>query len=368
VPRILALAFLLLVTVVRAHQIAEMTLRIDAKGDSFRAILQADAAYMLPEYRGDDDVAAQDLAWLRQQSRGEWQRIREETERFLRQCLSIRSGAAEIDWQLSFPDFEEDVPRFMDEGIAEMPPMIAVEIDGSFSGPTLSIRWEEPFGVVLIVQTGEETIPVISGYEESVLQRGENNETTPVVTSLTSWIRLGFRHIVPEGLDHVLFMIGIFLLLPRWKPLLAQSLLFTLAHSITLGLAVIGWVRLPEFWVELAIAASIAWIGFENLWIKQAGRGRYALITVFGLIHGLGFALMLMPLLPANRPDAMVSALAGFNIGVEFGQLLVIGVAFAIFRWWKEKEFSKVRTVGSILIGIAGLSMFLSRAIGGFHS
>ena len=365
VHRLLALAFLLLASTARGHQIAEMTLRIEAAGGRFRATIEADAAYMLPEFRGDGDVAAQDLAWLRQQDKPEWQRIREETERYLRECLSIRTEAGQVGWQASFPDFDRELPSFMNEGIAEMPPMIEVLIEGGFTDGILSIGWDEPFGVVLIVDAGDETIPIVSGYEEPVLDHVAGDRAQPVATSLASWILLGFRHIIPDGLDHVLFILGIFLLLPRWKPLVAQSLIFTLAHSLTLGLAALGWLQLPEYWVELAIAASIAWIGIENLWRTEAGRGRYVLIACFGLIHGLGFARMLTALLPADQPDALLFGIAGFNIGVELGQVLALALAFAAFGWWKEKQFSKVRTVGSVMVALTGLAMIASRLLEG---
>ncbi|MEP4079301.1 HupE/UreJ family protein [Haloferula sp.] len=362
--RLLAFAILILTTSVQAHQIAEMTMSLEADGDEFRATIQADAAYMLPEYRGDVDVVAQDLAWLRQQDQEEWQRIRDETVSYLRQCLTIRTPSGEVEWQASFPDFEQEPPIFVNEGIAEMPPMIEVLLRGSFPSETLSIAWDEPFGVVLIVQVGDETIPIVSGYAEPLLHR-DGDHAEPVTPSLGGWIRLGFRHIIPDGLDHLLFILGIFLLQPRWKTLVLQSLVFTLAHSLTLGLSAIGWVQLPDYWVELAIAASIAWIGIENLSLKEVGKGRYALITVFGLIHGLGFARMLTPLLPDDRPDALLFGIAGFNIGVELGQVLVLAIAFAIFGWWKEASFNKLSKAGSAVIALAGLGMLATRIIAG---
>ncbi|MFC7336195.1 HupE/UreJ family protein [Haloferula chungangensis] len=359
--RFLALVFLMLIASAQAHQIAEMTLQISADDGRFEAVIQADAAYMLPEFRGDEDVAAQDLAWLRELGAEEWRRIQRETELYLRKCLSIRSESGPLDWRISFPDFDADPPRFLEEGMAEMLPMIEVRATGDFMGETLSLGWEEPFGVVLIVQAGDETIPVISGYEEAVLQRDASDAIEVVTPSISGWIVLGFRHIIPDGLDHVLFILGIFLFVPRWKPLLAQSLIFTVAHSLTLGCAVLGWVQLPELWVELAIAASIAWIGIENLFLKKLGAGRYALIAVFGLIHGLGFARMLTPLLPEDRPDALVACLAGFNVGVELGQVLVLALAFAVFGWWKEKNFAYARVSGSVLIATAGIAMMVER-------
>ncbi|MGB6219693.1 HupE/UreJ family protein [Haloferula sp.] len=361
--RLLALVFLVMVPMARAHQIAEMTLRIDAADGQFRAVVEADAAYMLPEFRGDEEMAAQDLAWLRQLGESEWKRIRRETEIYLRECLSIRSERGPIPWSLTVPDFDRGPPSFLTEGVAEMPPMIDVEIDGPFEDDTLSIEWKEPFGVVLIVQSDEETIPIISGYSEQVLQRSEEGAVEVTTPTLAGWIHLGFRHIIPDGLDHVVFIVGIFLLLPQWKPLLAQSLVFTLAHSITLAMAALGWVQLPDLWVELAIAASIVWIGIENLWLKKVGSSRYVVIALFGLIHGLGFARMLAPLLPVDRPGSLVFGVAGFNIGVELGQLLVLAVAFGLFGWWKKEAFRWVRIIGSILVACTGLMMFAERVL-----
>ena len=344
-----------------AHQIDEMTMHLEAEDGHFVAIVEADAAYLLPEYRGDADIAAQDLAWLRTRGEAEWLRIRKEAEPYLRTCLVFDNDSTPVTWTLSFPDFESSPPSFMEIGEAEMPPMIQLKLEGAFTGENLSISWKEPFGVVLIVQVGDEVIPVISGYKEVVMKQQAGEEAAAATPSFLGWIHLGFRHIIPEGLDHVLFILGIFLLCPKWKPLLTQSLIFTLAHSLTLGLAVMGWIQLPEKAVEIAIAASIVWISIENLWVKDAGRGRYILIGIFGLIHGLGFARMLTPLIPSNRPDTLLFAIGGFNIGVELGQILVLALAFALFAWWKKDHFAKLRTVGSVAIALTGIAMIVNR-------
>jgi hypothetical protein len=137
--------------------------------------------------------------------------------------------------------------------------------------------------------------------------------------------RLGFEHILPEGLDHVLFVLGLALLCSRLKPLLLQVSAFTAAHTLALALAVYGMATLPSRVVEPLIAASIVYVAVENLFRAEPTRTRIALVFVFGLLHGLGFAGALTDLgWPQGR---RLTALVAFNVGVELGQLAVIAAA-----------------------------------------
>jgi hypothetical protein len=138
------------------------------------------------------------------------------------------------------------------------------------------------------------------------------------------FLGLGFGHILPAGLDHVLFVLGLALLSPRLGPLLAQVTAFTVAHTFTLALAVYGVVSLPSRVVEPLIAASIVYVAVENLFRREASWLRVALVFAFGLLHGLGFAGVLAELgWPEGR---RLLALICFNLGVELGQLAVIGL------------------------------------------
>jgi hypothetical protein len=142
------------------------------------------------------------------------------------------------------------------------------------------------------------------------------------------YLGLGFTHIVPLGLDHVLFVLGLYLLSQRPRDLLLQVSAFTVAHSITLGLGIAGWVRVPSSIVEPAIALSIGYVAVENLLLKELKPWRVALVFGFGLLHGLGFAGVLAETgLPQGQ---FLPALFGFNLGVEAGQLAVIGVAYLL--------------------------------------
>ena len=143
-----------------------------------------------------------------------------------------------------------------------------------------------------------------------------------------AYLKLGYTHIVPKGLDHILFVLGLFLLSARWRPLLYQVTAFTVAHSVTLALSMQGIVTLPERFVETLIALSISWVAVENIATSTLKPWRVALVFCFGLLHGLGFAGVLSELgLPQGR---FLTALVSFNLGVELGQVSVVALAFLL--------------------------------------
>jgi len=145
------------------------------------------------------------------------------------------------------------------------------------------------------------------------------------------YLNLGFTHIVPLGLDHMLFVLGIYLLSGRARSVLWQVSAFTVAHSITLGLSMYGVVAVSPRIVEPLIALSIAYVAIENIFLSELKSWRVALVFAFGLLHGMGFAGALKELgLPRSE---FVTALLTFNLGVEAGQLAVIGAAFMLVGW-----------------------------------
>ena len=147
---------------------------------------------------------------------------------------------------------------------------------------------------------------------------------------------LGFEHIVPKGIDHILFVLGLFLLSVKLRPLLLQVTAFTLAHSITLGLTIYGVISLPPSIVEPLIALSIVAVGIENIFVKTVKIRRIVVVFLFGLLHGMGFAGVLSQL---GLPESdFVTALVFFNIGVEVGQLFVITVAFLCVFWLLKNQ------------------------------
>ena len=359
------LLFLLLPGLLHAHQIAEIPMSLQMAGGKIRGSIAADAAYMLPEFRGDEDEEARDLAWLRSVGPDGWRRIEIEAEIYWKECLTLLADGTEVPWTMTIPTLRGDSPPFLAEGDPEELPMLGIEIHAELPATPaeLDLVWREPFDVVLIVTTGSgptaETKPIVSGERMTVAER-EAGEMRPAPQSVADWIKVGFEHIFPAGPDHILFVLGLFLLVPKWKPLLGQTLAFTLAHSLSLAAATLGWVDFPGRPVEIMIAASIAWVGIENLLVKDLGKSRLFLVGAFGLIHGLGFASVLAEILPRDQPEKLPGALLGFNLGVELGQIAVLALAFACFAWWGPR-FVWVKRVGSVIVALAGLILMAER-------
>ena len=193
-----------------------------------------------------------------------------------------------------------------------------------------------------------------------VLDRGETSRPEPIVgaapeegalTIARRFVHLGFTHILPGGLDHVLFVLGLALLSSRLRPLLAQVTAFTLAHTVTLALAVYGVVSLPPRIVEPLIAASIVYVAVENLVRTKATWTRVAVVFAFGLLHGLGFAGVLTELgWPQGRK---LTALLSFNVGVELGQLAVIAIALGLLALLTRLKLPRRRLEQGLSAGIA---------------
>lgn len=178
----------------------------------------------------------------------------------------------------------------------------------------------------------------------------------------------GFTHVVPDGLDHVLFILGLFLLNRNFAVLLFQMTLFTLAHSLTLGLALYGLVSVPSTVVEIAIAVSISFIAVENLVCKdRLSAWRPWIVFGFGLIHGLGFAHMFAGSPPSK--DDFLPALFSFNVGIECGQIAVVAVAFGISRCFSNPAGYRrwIVTPACITIAATGLILAVQRLAQSAH-
>lgn len=152
------------------------------------------------------------------------------------------------------------------------------------------------------------------------------------------YLQLGFTHIIPLGFDHILFVLSLFLLSPKLKPVLWQATAFTVAHSITLGLAMFKVITPSPQIVEPIIALSIMYVALENILSPTLKRSRVGVVFLFGLVHGMGFANALGQLgLPQN---SYLTSLIMFNVGVELGQLAVILSAFFLFgKWFGNKPY-----------------------------
>lgn len=243
----------------------------------------------------------------------------------------------------------------------------------SFSAPvpagakSVQIGWAAPFGALVIRQNGVDK--PYDGYLEAgamsdPIALGGGDAMTPL-QAFASYIPIGFDHIVPKGLDHILFVLGLFFLSTRWRPLLWQVSAFTLAHTVTLGLGALGYVSVPASIVEPVIAASIVFVAIENILTQGLSRWRPLVVFCFGLLHGLGFASVLGEIgLPEGN---FFPALLGFNAGVELGQLAVIAAAFLLVGFWfgrKPWYRARISVPASGAIAMVGAWWFVERVMG----
>ena len=233
---------------------------------------------------------------------------------------------------------------------------------------TLTFSYAARFGsCVLRVREGErmDAVWLKSGARSAPYVLGKGFDQRTLANVLLEYTVVGFTHIVPKGLDHILFVLGLFLLSTRWKPLLIQVTAFTVAHTLTLALAVYGVVSLSPLIVEPLIAASIAYVAVENILTPQLKPWRALVVFGFGLLHGLGFAGVLVEVgLPHGQ---FVPALISFNVGVELGQLAVITLAYlAVGIWGRNKTWYRPRVVipASAAVAAVGLFWTVQRVLG----
>ncbi len=186
-----------------------------------------------------------------------------------------------------------------------------------------------------------------------------NYELASLSQSGVAWtyIQLGFTHILPLGLDHILFVLSIFLLSPKLSTVIWQATAFTVAHSITLALAVYGIIQPLPAIIEPIIALSIFFVAIENILVQELKPTRIGIIFLFGLVHGMGFASALTEVgLPPS--DYFVSLLS-FNAGVELGQLAVILMAyFLVGRWFSQKSWYRSWIVNPASVFIALVALY----------
>lgn len=233
---------------------------------------------------------------------------------------------------------------------------------------SITFSWAPQFGAIVLRGPVSATGEGYTGYlqdgatSDPIYIRGQTAQSLWQVVS--DYVVIGFVHIIPKGLDHILFVIGLFLLSTKFSPLLWQVTAFTLAHTITLALGMLGFVNIPSGIVEPLIAASIVYISVENLFMDHLSRWRPLVIFGFGLLHGLGFASVLTAI--GLAPNYFFTGLISFNIGVELGQLSVILLCFlTVGIWFRNKPWYRpfIIVPGSLIIAAIGAFWFLERTI-----
>ena len=285
--------------------------------------------------------------------------------RLFERRVRVRFDGRPAPFEVSFPDY--GTPRATD---AEIPTVLGLTARLTGAVPegasTVGFFASRAFGEVhLTVVDAGRAVEV-----RSVLEAGARSDpldlTGPVeppgrLEVAARYTRLGFVHIVPEGLDHILFVLGLFLLSARLRPLVWQVTAFTVAHAATLSLAALGVVALAPGLVEPLIALSIAYVAIENVLTDRLTRWRPAVVFGFGLLHGLGFAGVLGELGLPERERLL--ALVTFNAGIELGQLAVIAAAAGSLGWFRSKPWYRRRLAVpvSAVIGLVGVTWAIER-------
>ncbi len=270
--------------------------------------------------------------------------VRAETIEYLSPSVSSASSAALVD------------------GSASSAALATFRLKGRMPRGASNLRWlygmvADPYPLEIRQPDGSTTIEWIRGTNWSGTIDLTRSFTRPTRWEVArQYLVLGYTHILPKGRDHILFVLGIFLLSPRVKTMLLQVTAFTIAHSITLGLCIYGVVSLSSRVVEPLIALSIAYVAIENLVTRELRPWRLALVFMFGLLHGLGFAGVLRELgLPRNE---FLTGLLTFNLGVEGGQVTVIAIAMLIAWPAMKKGWYRHRVVIPASLAIAAIGIY----------
>lgn len=262
------------------------------------------------------------------------------------------------------------IPPLGDTDLARISEMV---LSGALpaGAKALTWAWDRGFGAIVIrVSRTSESPSADESLYSAYLQEGAESDPVAIVGAprkgalevFGEYLTIGFSHIVPKGLDHILFVVGLFLLSARLRSLLWQITSFTVAHSVTLALGVFEIVRISPSIVEPLIAASIVYVCVENVISDKLQLWRPAVVFGFGLLHGLGFAGVLAEI--GLQPGHIAAGLVAFNGGVELGQLAVVAGCFLGVGWFRRKAFyrSAITIPASGLIAIVGAYWFVERA------
>jgi hypothetical protein len=261
-----------------------------------------------------------------------------------------------------------DVPGVGDVKLARIS---VLHLEGSMPAGAREFRWsyakELGDNVLKLRESGREGVSSVwlkNGEWSDPYVFGKGIQPRTALQVAAQYVSLGFTHILPKGLDHILFVVGLYLLSTRWRPLLVQVTSFTVAHSITLGLSIYGVFSLPPSIVEPLIALSIAYVAIENVLTSELHAWRPFVVFGFGLLHGMGFAGVLQEIgMPRSE---FLTALVTFNVGVELGQLTVITLAFVLTGiWFRNKAWYRGRIVvpASLAVAATGLYWTVQRVI-----
>ncbi|WP_413720901.1 HupE/UreJ family protein [Silicimonas sp. MF1-12-2] len=269
----------------------------------------------------------------------------------LQRKITVRAGDTPLELTVS----DVDVPEV---GDVELARTSTVHLKAALPADDtpLVIGWSADLGPLVVrqrnVDGGYAGYLVSGALSDPIPRTGGTDQSAGA--AFADYIGVGFDHIVPKGLDHILFVLGLFFLSLHLRPLLWQVTAFTLAHTVTLALGALDIIRISPDIVEPLIAASIVYVAVENLLVRTLHPWRPAIVFGFGLLHGLGFASVLQDF--GLGSSHFIPKLIGFNVGVEIGQLAVIATAFLTLAvlfgshyWWHRRIAAPVSVAIAVI-------------------
>jgi hypothetical protein len=286
--------------------------------------------------------------------------------------LRLEADGKPVAWTLvSFPSAEQILTQSGRQGEDDRyPVMLNVKLTAKVPADTqkLVLRFPDALGTVFTnLRKGMEfqTVMAVSKNEPGEFQIGDGSVATDNQT-VYALLADGFGHVLPDGWDHCLFMLAMFLGAASLRQALGRSLVFTLGHSITLSAVALGWVGNPGAWIEPFIALTIGLGGLMAYRGNATNRQMLVVPAVFGLVHGLGFAAAVSDRLKDWDNGSIVRILVGFNVGVELAQMVVIFGSAALL-WIVLRAGvpeTKVRRTLCLAVAIVGFGVMAWRVAG----
>lgn len=286
--------------------------------------------------------------------------------------LRLEADGKAVAWKIeTFPTAEQILAQSSRQGEADRyPVMMNIKLTAKVPADTqkLVLRFPDALGTVFTnLRKGMEfqTVMAVSKNEPGEFQIGDDTVATDNQT-IVALLADGFGHVLPDGWDHCLFMLAMFLGAASLRQALGRSLVFTLGHSITLSAVALGWVGNPGAWIEPFIALTIGLGGLMAYRGTATNRQMLVVPAVFGLVHGLGFAAAVSDRLKDWDNGSIVRILVGFNIGVELAQIAVILIS-AAFLWTILRTGltePKARRTLCLAVAIVGFGVMAWRVAG----
>jgi len=286
--------------------------------------------------------------------------------------LRLEADGKPVAWTIvSFPSAEQILAQSARQGEADRyPVMMNAKFTATIPAGTqkLVLRFPDALGTVFTnLRKGMDfqTVMAVSKNEPGEFQIGDGPAPADPQTLFTL-LADGFGHVLPDGWDHCLFMLAMFLGAASLRQALGRSLVFTLGHSLTLSAVALGWVGNPGPWIEPFIALTIGLGGLMAYRGTATNRQMLIVPAVFGLVHGLGFAAAVSDRLKEWDNGSIVRILVGFNVGVELAQMAVIftsaALLWAILRTGLAE--TKVRRSLCLAVALIGFAVMAWRVAG----